>query len=276
MRHRPQSGMRRASRTGLKRAVVGRVARRYGEYYAALDKAIEDARGQYDIQCKKGCSACCKQAVTLSVPEALAMLEPLLYDPMRRLWYLNTVYPKVAKQAKMCLFDQVNVQTWFEREIACVFLKDDRCAIYENRPAACRVHMVVSDPAQCQPPRHQPIMKVDINNWFQAAEYEAYQTEREIGLTAQIAPMPVALAWATLAIKEGTEALRRELSAHKVFSNDELAALWWAVRFTSREQWEREKQRRAITENELANVDRLARYMEYVEGGRQDSSHVGG
>lgn len=276
MRHRPQGGQSSLTKNGMKRSVVRRVSRRFHDYYDALDRAIAEAREAHDIKCKAGCSACCKQAVTLSVPEALAILEPLLYEPVRRMWYLRSTYQRITRQAKMCLDDQVNVQTWFEKEIPCVFLKEDRCSIYEDRPAACRVHMVVSDPAQCQPPRLQPIVKVDIHNWFEAAEYEAYQTERETGLTAQIAPMPVALAWATTAILEGPDVLRRKLGAHKVFSNDELAALWWAVRFTSQEQWEREKQRRTITPDELANVDRLARYMEYVEGGRQDSNHVGG
>jgi len=227
-------------RQGMRRSQVKRVAKRFRSLHKELDKATKTAEGKFDISCSEGCSACCKRAVTLSVLETFAFLEPLLFDPVKRPWFLSR-YPKIEQQAKDCIAERINLQTWFDQEIPCVFLKEDRCSIYENRPAACRTHLVISPSEMCAPPRVGLISKVNIVNWLEASMYECSRAARETGITEQIVPLPVAVAWAITAIEKGADALGKELQKSRIFGDDSLACLWWAVRFTQKESWERQR-----------------------------------
>jgi Fe-S-cluster containining protein len=66
-------------------------------------------------------------------------------------------------------FSSVNVLderervAFFQRQLSCAFLKDNRCEIYAVRPAVCRYHMVVSSPENCaHSPMPKPIVLVDL------------------------------------------------------------------------------------------------------------------
>ena len=232
-----------AFRPGMKRTQVRRVAKRFLGLHEAIDEVMVKAGEKFDLSCTRGCAHCCRQVVTMSVFEAMTILEGLLWDPMRRRWYFEVVYPKIERQAKECMTSKVTVASWFDRRIDCVFLRDNECQVYDRRPVACRVHAAISPPEVCAPPRDQLVAKVDIKNWFEATEFEVMKAHRETGITLQLVPLPVALAWATTAIEKGAATLGRELRSHPIFGDDMSAMMWWAQRFTSTEDWERFKER---------------------------------
>lgn len=98
------------------------------------------------VQCRAGCSACCRQNVTVTRPEALLLLEAARDAGVAVDWQ------RVARQA------QHPGPRWRELEPAdraCVFLGDDeRCSVYEHRPAMCRKLQAVSPPALCDTIKH--------------------------------------------------------------------------------------------------------------------------
>lgn len=93
------------------------------------------------VKCRKGCSACCHLHVAIIQHEArlaldLALARGLVIDR-----------PRLERQsaAKGAAWDLLP-----KADRACVFLgAQGECQIYEHRPASCRKHMVMSDPALC-------------------------------------------------------------------------------------------------------------------------------
>lgn len=87
------------------------------------------------IACGKGCSSCCKMNVKISQLEA------------------NQIGEKIGKKAKM-LIKSKNYSSNEFIGIACIFLKDDACTIYDVRPFVCRKHIWFDTSAYwCDPSR---------------------------------------------------------------------------------------------------------------------------
>lgn len=89
--------------------------------------------------CKRSCSACCHVRVDTSYSEAA------------RLWDLNrekilSNRDKIEKLAGLNAFDRWRLP---HSEKACVFLENNECSVYEDRPIACRKYFVTSDPKIC-------------------------------------------------------------------------------------------------------------------------------
>lgn len=88
-------------------------------------------------RCKKGCSNCCFQRVTVTKPEAELLSQKLTKE--------DAVY--IQKQA---LIDDTT-DAWASSfpGSKCVFLKNGECSVYETRPAVCRTLFAVTDPKAC-------------------------------------------------------------------------------------------------------------------------------
>jgi hypothetical protein len=51
---------------------------------------------------------------------------------------------------------------YFDAHVACVFLEDNRCTIYKQRPVVCRSHFSFSPAELCSPPTHnKPLALAD-------------------------------------------------------------------------------------------------------------------
>lgn len=112
-----------------------------------IDEHLSDLRQQDPVNaarvsCTKGCSACCHIHVTITKPEAALLVAyaaelGLPIDPER-----------LQRQA-----DHGSLEQWRKlpaAERACVFLgPDGACQVYEHRPSACRRHLVLSPPEDC-------------------------------------------------------------------------------------------------------------------------------
>lgn len=132
---------------------------------AALTKTAisEVEKAGHKISCKRGCGACCRQLVPISAVEAreVGKLVERLPEPRR-----SEVKQRFADASKRLeeagLLPQLRNPGAFDREqmksldleyfayrIACPFLEEESCSIYEDRPIACREYLVVSPAEHC-------------------------------------------------------------------------------------------------------------------------------
>jgi Fe-S-cluster containining protein len=120
------------------------------------------------IPCCKGCSICCSNLVPLSVPEALRLKEEISAVPADRResikrtcilasrLILNQKPPgqskhQIAEAPPAYQVDLNPVSDWYASlNLACPFLDNDLCIIYEQRPLACREHFVEGSARACR------------------------------------------------------------------------------------------------------------------------------
>jgi Fe-S-cluster containining protein len=86
------------------------------------------------VACKAGCDHCCYQAVGVTAPEALAILDHL--KSTRSSGELARVAAKVSERHDRTR--GLSSQERFSPDHPCPFLEAGRCSIYEARPLACR------------------------------------------------------------------------------------------------------------------------------------------
>lgn len=116
------------------------------------------------VPCRKGCSACCSYLIPLSVPEAFRLRQELSAMPAdSRKHFLQpcldaaekilnsqpqTLCTNTSSQSSQ---DQMNnVSQWYSKlNMKCPFLSDNLCSRYEQRPLACREHIVIGSAIAC-------------------------------------------------------------------------------------------------------------------------------
>lgn len=113
--------------------------------------------------CAEGCSACCYQPVTVLGPEGY-VVERFIEDNFTS---EEKARAKAAGEQWLSVFDRVtrtatvvNPLTEEEFDTAqkevtalrapCLFLRNDRCMVYEARPSVCRTYAVNDDPKFCE------------------------------------------------------------------------------------------------------------------------------
>lgn len=127
--------------------------------HSAMDAQLEQDRGKNpgseNIQCSKGCSHCCHEAVEIWPQEAV-----LLVEGMR-------ASGRAIDRARLERQSRYTVETWRQQpaaDKACVFLGNDgACTVYDYRPNACRKLLVVTDPALCDAGHSKPD---SVGRWF--------------------------------------------------------------------------------------------------------------
>ena len=162
------------------------------------------------IPCCEGCSICCSNLVPLSVPEAFRLNEEISAAPpnrresIRRACILASRLilsqkppgPSTHQNGKAspaCQADLNPVSDWYASlNLACPFLDNDLCTIYEQRPLACREHFVEGSARACRGQRGTAAvlqMPVRVLNALSqlASELEATSVEAVL--------LPLALAW---------------------------------------------------------------------------------
>ncbi len=127
--------------------------------HAAIDIVLAQDRqknpGSENIQCGKGCSHCCHEAVEIWPHEA-ALLVAIVHEAGMALG-----------KARLERQSRYTVDTWRQQpaaDKACMFLgSDGACTVYEFRPNACRKLLVVTDPALCDAEKSKPD---SVGRWF--------------------------------------------------------------------------------------------------------------
>lgn len=163
-----------------------------------------------EIPCRKGCSACCRYLVPLSIPEVFRLREDLCALPAEQgAATLNACLSAAGKILEQTPDNRASgepygtnardgknrLSRWYAGlDLPCPFLSDGACSCYEIRPIACREHFVTSPAVQCAvgamlEPSVVP-MPVSLLECLGrlAAELEQRQVEAVI--------LPLALPWA--------------------------------------------------------------------------------
>lgn len=134
-----------------------RRARRAGkvvlQLYKQYDPLVAERAEEMGVTCKEGCAHCCMLPATATVPEMILVVDHLASRsdwPKRRPALERELARQLAAFAAIDVLDERQRKDFFDRQMPCAFLTaDHRCEIYTLRPAACRYHMVVSDPKNC-------------------------------------------------------------------------------------------------------------------------------
>jgi len=118
------------------------------------------------VSCTKGCAACCRQLVPISLSEAHALAQLLAASPEPQGAKIRARFAAAREQLEHAgLLDtlhhpqdvgadaaQVLGLAYFGLGIACPFLEDESCSIHSDRPLACREYLVSSPAQHCARP----------------------------------------------------------------------------------------------------------------------------
>lgn len=123
--------------------------------------------------CRKGCSDCCYQAVSIPLHEAelLAVASGRWLD--RSAGVLALADPEAAASRADAKADELLADP-----VACPFLVDSVCSVYEARPVVCRTHHVLhADSSRCSMFEHKVInlAKFDLSPIDNAASWVAIE-----------------------------------------------------------------------------------------------------
>ena len=139
----------------------------------SLVNAVESrARAEgFQVSCKQGCGACCRQLVPISETDARRLRE-LVYE-----------MPEARKTAVLARFEDAKQRigaagllerlrspesivgdefkkfglNYFHQGVACPFLEEESCSIHQERPLVCREYLVVSPPENCARQTKEPV-----------------------------------------------------------------------------------------------------------------------
>jgi Fe-S-cluster containining protein len=183
----------------------------------AASTRLVEAQGNA-ISCRAGCAACCREPVPIAQAEAVHLAELAASMPGERRDAIRgrseaaiqrlEREAMLAEVARRMESGQPDVGSelavaYLERQIACPFLEDEMCSIYEHRPAACREHVVTSPPSHCGEPARE------IERVFLPARVSPVLFRLGDGLGRDLAravPLVMAIAWAE---RHGDEASKR-------------------------------------------------------------------
>jgi Fe-S-cluster containining protein len=125
--------------------------------------AVSAQKGE-PVQCGAGCTKCCFYPLPVSVPEAIYLVEYMLTLPFSE---RHPIFERFEKNEQRCnehsLIEplresQKGINTYqtgkayYDLNLACPFLKENRCGIHPDRPITCREHNMVSSPDLCTDP----------------------------------------------------------------------------------------------------------------------------
>lgn len=126
------------------------------------------------VSCQKGCSACCYQLIPLSVAEARYVNTLVEKMPKNRKKKIQERFAHVLEEVQQAGLTEDLMNTaeindsvtelglkYFAIRVACPFLEDNSCSIYEERPLRCREYLVTSASANCKRPTKDTVALVD-------------------------------------------------------------------------------------------------------------------
>lgn len=122
--------------------------------YQEIDRSMQIAAERHHPTCTKGCSACCELLVVLTAVEADALADRVVNDPALK-GDVEAILANLDRQSVALVWGADDIgplrHEWWQARHQCALLDPETklCRVYEYRPAPCRTHLVVSDPALC-------------------------------------------------------------------------------------------------------------------------------
>jgi Fe-S-cluster containining protein len=187
--------------------------------HALADEAAgfaEQAAGRAGkrVSCRKGCAACCRQLVAISLVEARALARLVAEMPEPRQSEIRVRFAQAAQhlaeisapgrdasadpdREKFPLIetDQQRLgAAWFALRIACPFLQDEACSIHPSRPLVCREYLVTSPREACSRLFQVPVERIETS--ISLGPSLARATARIAGVPVVMIPLVMALQWA--------------------------------------------------------------------------------
>jgi Fe-S-cluster containining protein len=142
-----------------------------------VEAAVREAEGQgRAVSCRKGCGACCRQGVPVSVSEgrALARLVEAMPEP-RRSEVRARFADAVRRLEAAGLGEMMRAagrpggptgralgEAYFRAGVPCPLLEEESCSIHADRPAACREFLVTSPAEECARPTEDTVKMVPV------------------------------------------------------------------------------------------------------------------
>jgi Fe-S-cluster containining protein len=190
-------------------------------------KAVE--QGGKEISCRAGCGACCRQPVPVSLPEArriAALVEGLAGARRAEVeGKFAEIERRVEEAGLMGAFlnpDALSKEEfgrapmdYFRMGMACPFLQEESCGIYEERPLACREYLVTSPAEWCASPSERvEVLAMPLKASEALARLEGTEGRRYV----RQVPLTLSLKWcrenAAVVEERRAAALVREFVEH--------------------------------------------------------------
>jgi Fe-S-cluster containining protein len=184
-----------------------------------VNAVVAAAEAGQSISCRKGCGACCRQLVPVSVSEGERLLEIVAAMPeeRRKALVLRFESAEAALQQAGLAFpstrpDRELSAAYFALGIPCPFLEEESCSIHAERPLICREYLVTSPAELCAVAGQQDVTPVAVPKVSLAAR--GLQDERDGWF-----PLATLMAWARTrgrsekVSRRGTEWITRFLRA---------------------------------------------------------------
>ena len=181
-----------------------------GEAQALEQRRLLEA-GQR-ISCEKGCAACCRMLVPISVPEAFALTNAIDHldqnERNRLLAKLDLAQQQLARAGILkqlsSLADSSEPMSdeaieplnraYYALRMPCPFLDNETCSIYADRPAACRELAVTSPAMECQEMTKQTVQPIPVAVRLSTALSLLWADLT--GTAPRLIPLPLAVDWA--------------------------------------------------------------------------------
>ena len=147
-----------------------------------IERANEEGKA---ISCKAACGACCRQPLLISEAEVFDLADLIESMPFERRTSIKQLFREgreyfekldwfnrfdaMSERAKAGPSDELGrefvalLSEYIAQRVACPFLEDESCSIYEDRPLICREYLVTSPAENCSAPRPDNTAKLPIS-----------------------------------------------------------------------------------------------------------------
>ena len=191
------------------------IARSISEALVAESIKSAEESGQ-KISCRKGCGACCRQLVAISLveaqeldrvvaamaPERQSVIRARFDAAVRRLDQAGLIDRNVPlgdraliarnRGSRAATLQEIS-HRYFKLQIPCPFLEEESCSIYADRPLVCREYHVTSPAERCAKLFEQPIDRVEVP--IHLGDVVSSAAEKLSGSSAYSVPLVLALEW---------------------------------------------------------------------------------
>jgi len=150
-------------------------------FQSVTDGVVGIATGEAEkegltVSCSKGCGACCRQLVPISVTEARRLHQLIQEMPEPRKSEIRRRFAAGRERLECTgLLEELKEPEriskgeartlglkYFYLGIACPFLEDESCSIHTDRPIACREYLVTSPAENCSKPTAETVRCVNL------------------------------------------------------------------------------------------------------------------